>query len=132
MPAGPDAPAPPDDYSARLAALTGPLAGRFAAFDAALDAGHPAAVPHQHLAILAVRPGRQRQRTGTTLLTARHATLDIDGTPAFLHASGPDSRRLYLRHGYADSGPRIDLTGGPALYPMRRQPRNPQDAGRQR
>jgi GNAT superfamily N-acetyltransferase len=129
LPAGPGAPAPPGDYSSRLAALTGPLAGRFEAFDAALDAGHPAAVPHQHLAILAVRPGRQRQRTGTTLLTARHATLDTDGIPAFLQASGIDSRRLYLRHGYADYGPRIDLPGGPALFPMWRQS---QDAGGQR
>jgi GNAT superfamily N-acetyltransferase len=128
LPAGPGAPAPAGDYSSRLAALAGPLAGRFEAFDAALDAGHPSAVPHQHLAILAVRPGRQGQRTGTTLLAARHAALDIEGIPAFLQASGIDSRRLYLRHGYADYGPRIDLPGGPALYPMLRQP---QDAGRQ-
>ena len=129
LPAGPGAPGLPGDYSARQAALAGPLAGRFEAFDAALDAGHPVVAPHQHLAILAVRPGRQGQHTGTTLLTAQHATLDIDGTPAFLEASGLDSRRLYLRHGYADSGPRIDLPGGAALYPMWRQP---QDPGRQR
>ncbi len=132
LPAGPGAPAPLEGYSARLAALTGPLTGRFESFDAALEAGHPAAVPHQHLAILAIRPGRQGQRTGTTMLIVRHATLDIDGTPAFLEASGPDSRRLYLRHGYADYGPRIDLPGGPALYPMWRQPRNPQDSEGQR
>jgi len=86
----------------------------------------------KHLAILAIRPGRQGQRTGTTMLIVRHATLDTDGTPAFLEASGPDSRRLYLRHGYADYGPRIDLPGGPALYPMWRQPRNPQDSEGQR
>ena len=54
------------------------------------------------------------------------------GIPAYLEASGPDSRRLYLRHGYADYGPRIDLPGGPALYPMWRQPHDPQDAGRRR
>ena len=131
LPAGPGAPGAPDGYSARLAALTGPLTRRFEAFDAALEAGHPAAVPHQHLAILAVRPGRQGHGTGTALLAARHAVLDRDGTPAFLEASGPDSRRLYLRHGYTDFGPRIDLPGGPALYPMWRQPRDPQDAGRQ-
>ncbi|MGH3189159.1 MAG: hypothetical protein ACRDOL_18185 [Streptosporangiaceae bacterium] len=129
LPAGPGAPGPPDGYRARLAALAGPLAGRFEAFDAALEAHHPAAVPHQHLAILAVRPGRQGHRTGTTLLTARHATLDVQGIPAFLQASGPDSRRLYLRHGYTDYGPRIDLPGGPALYPMWRRPRDPRHLG---
>ncbi len=129
LPVGPAAPGPPDGYSARLAAMTGPLIGRFEAFDAALEARHPAAVPHQHLAILAVSPGRQGQRTGTTLLAARHATLDAEGIPAFLEASSPDARRLYLRHGYADYGPRIELPGGPALYPMWRQPRDPYHLG---
>jgi hypothetical protein len=63
LPAGPGAPGPPDGYSARLAALTGPLAGRFEAFDAALEAHHPAAdgrgTPgrrHPHLARNLPRP----------------------------------------------------------------------------
>jgi GNAT superfamily N-acetyltransferase len=132
LPAGPGAPGQPDGYSVRLAAITGPLIGRFEAFDTALGARHPAAVPHQHLAILAVRPGRQGQNVGTTLLAARHVTLDVEDTPSFLQASSPDSRRLYLRHGYIDYGPRIELPVGPALHPMWRQPRDPQDAGRQR
>jgi GNAT superfamily N-acetyltransferase len=131
LPAGPAAPGPPDGYNARLAAITGPLTGRFEAFDAALEAHHPAAVAHQHLAILAVRPGRQGHGTGTTLLAARHATLDAEGIPAFVEASSTDSRRLYLRHGYADYGPRIDLPGGPALYPMWRRPRDTHCAGDQ-
>ena len=127
----PGSPGPPSDYRARLAAITGPLAARFEAFDAALEARHPVAVPHQHLAILAVRPGQQGHGTGTALLAARHAALDAEGIPAFLQASSPDSRRLYLRHGYIDYGPRIELPGGPALDPMWRQPHDPQDAGRQ-
>ena len=131
LPAGPGAPGPPDGYSSRLAAITGPLTGRFEAFDAALEARHPTAVEHQHLAILAVLPGQQGQSIGTTLLAAHHTTLDVEGIPAFLQASSPDSRRLYLRHGYTDYGPRIELPVGPALHPMWRQPHNPQDAGRQ-
>ena len=129
LPAGPGAPGPPDGYSARLAAITGSLIDRFESFDAALEGRYPAAVPHQHLAILAVRPGRQGHRTGTTLLAARHATLDTEGIPAFLQASSPDSRRLYLRHGYTDYGHRIELPGGPALYPMWRQPHDPYHLG---
>ncbi len=129
LPAGPGAPGPPDGYSARLAVITGSLISRFEAFDAALEARHPVAVPHQHLAILAVRPGRQGQRTGTTLLAARLATLDAEGIPAFVEASSPDSRRLYLRHGYVDYGLRIDLPDGPALYPMWREPRDPYHLG---
>jgi GNAT superfamily N-acetyltransferase len=129
LPAGPGAPDPPGGYSTRLAAITGPLVARFEAFDAALETRHPVTVHHQHLALLAVSPGRQRHGTGTTLLTARHATLDAEGIPAFLEASGPDFRRLYLRHGYADYGPRIELPSGPALYPMWRQPYDPYHLG---
>jgi len=122
LPAGPDAPAQPGDYEARLAAVTGRWAERFAAFDAALDARHPATV-HHHLAILAVRPGRQGQRTDTALLRACHHHLDHDpGVPAYLEASSLRARRLYLRHGYADHGPPIWLPGGPPMYPMWREP----------
>jgi hypothetical protein len=39
-----------------------PWTERFLAFDEALDRHHPAGLPHHHLAILAVRPGRQRSR----------------------------------------------------------------------
>jgi hypothetical protein len=66
------------------------------------------------------------------MLTARHATLDIESIPAFLQASGSDSRRLYLRHGKHRLRPRIDLPGGTALYTVWRKPRNPQDAEGQR
>ena len=125
LPAGPGAPGPPDGYSTRLAVITGPLIARFEAFDAALEARHPVAVLHQHLAILAVRPGRQGQRTGTTLLAARHATLEAEGIPAFLEASSPDSRRLHLRHGYADYGHRIELPGGPPSTPCGASPTTP-------
>ena len=41
---------------------------RFLAFDQQLDRHHPAGVFHEHLAILAVRPDRQGQGTGTALL----------------------------------------------------------------
>lgn len=129
LPAGSGSPGPPSDYRARLAAITGPLAAWFEAFDAALEARHPAAVPHQHLAILAVRPGQQGHGTGTALLAARHAALDAEGIPAFLEASSLTTRWIYLRHGYIDYGARIDLPGGPAFYPMWRRPRDTHRAG---
>ena len=44
-----------------------------------LDRHHPAGVAHHHLAILAVRPDRQGQGTGTALLDAHHAVLDERG-----------------------------------------------------
>jgi GNAT superfamily N-acetyltransferase len=122
LPAGPDAPAQPADYDARLSAVTGRWAERFAAFDAALDARHPATA-HHHLAILAVRPGRHGHGTGTALLRAYHQHLDHDlGAPAYLEASSLRACRLYLRHGYTDHGPPIHLPGGPPMWPMWREP----------
>jgi GNAT superfamily N-acetyltransferase len=123
LPAGPGAPDDPPGYSERLAAATAPWTARFTVFDQALEARHPETA-HEHLAILAVLPGRQCHGTGTTLLRARHQDLDDTATPAYLEASSPRARELYLRHGYTDHGPPVQLPGsGPAMRPMIRQPR---------
>ena len=122
IPAGADGPQPPGDYAGRLTAVTRPWTSRVLAFDEALEKNHPAGIPHHYLAILAVRPDRQRQGTGTALLRAHHATLDRDGVPAYLEASDQDTRSLYLACGYADHGPPIQLPGGPLMYPMLRSP----------
>jgi GNAT superfamily N-acetyltransferase len=114
---------PPGSYKEQLAAITGPHLDRFLAFDQQLDNHHPAGVFHEHLAILAVRPDRQGQGTGTALLDARHAVLEDQGIPAYLEASDERTRRLYLAHGYADRGGPIDLAGKVRMYPMWRQPR---------
>jgi len=126
IPASADATGPPDGYDARLAAATSPWASRFRAFDAALDHHHPAGTGHWYLAILAVRPDRQGRGTGSALLAAGHAVLDqVPGTPAYLEASSPRARDLYLAHGYAlQPGAPFHLPGdGPPLWPMRRPPR---------
>ena len=123
LPAGQDTPAQPGDYDARLAAATSPWTSRFQAFDAALEGRHPVGIAHHHLAILAVRLDRQGQGTGTALLGAYHQLLDHGGTPAYLEASDLRTRRVYLRHGYADRGPAIQLPDGPLMYPMWREPR---------
>jgi GNAT superfamily N-acetyltransferase len=121
--AGPDFPAQHGDYEARLAAVTGRWAERFAAFDAVLDARHPAIADHD-LAILAVQPDRQGQGTGAALLHACHQHLDHDvRTPACLAASDLRTCQNYLRHGYADHGPPGRLPGGPLMYSMWRRAR---------
>jgi GNAT superfamily N-acetyltransferase len=124
IPFGQDAPTPPAGYGRRLAAATGPWASRFQAFDVALEARHPAGLTHHHLALLAVRPGRQGQGIGTALLRWHHQILDRGGVPAYLEASSLRTRTLYLRHGYADHGPPIYLPEGPLMYPMLRPPRS--------
>ena len=102
--------------------MTGRWAERFAAFDVALDARHPA-IAH-HLAILAVQPDRQGQGTGAVLLHACHQHLDHDaGALAYLEASDLRTRQNYLRHGNADHRLPIGLPGGPLMYPMWRQAR---------
>jgi GNAT superfamily N-acetyltransferase len=125
IPAGDQEEGPPDGYNARLAAVTGPWASRFMAFDAALDRHHRAGIAHWHLAILAVRPDRQGRGTGAALLAAGHTVLDqAPGTPAYLEASSPRARDLYLTHGYTlRLGAPFHLPGdGPPLWPMWRPP----------
>jgi GNAT superfamily N-acetyltransferase len=125
IPVGEDGPAQPLDYDARLAVATSPWTGRFLAFDAALDRHHPAGISHHHLAMLAVSPERQGQGTGTALLRAYHQILDYDaGAPAYLEAADLRTRQIYLRHGYADLGPPIQLPDGPQMYPLWRECRS--------
>jgi GNAT superfamily N-acetyltransferase len=114
---------PPAGHHERLAALTGQHLARFEALDHALDRHYPDGPPHEHLAILAVRPTQQRLGIGSALLTARHGILDRNGTPAYLEASDPAKAAIYRTHGYTDLPTPIQLPGGPAMYPMWRQPR---------
>ncbi len=139
IPLGARLPDPPGGYHQHLAEVTGPWAHRFTVFDGALDAHHLTGTAHHHLAILAVRPGRQGHGTGTALLAAHHTTLDRQRITAYLEASGQRTRRLYQRHGYTDHGTPIHLRDGlltgnahhspgpPAgearMYPMVRHPR---------
>jgi len=113
-------------YLPRLTAITWPWTDRFLRFDAALDAQHPVSVPHHHLAILAVHPRNQRHGVGTALLNAYHRELDRDGEPAYLEASSPASRDLYLRHGYLPlpNAPFHLPDNGPPLWPMWREPQH--------
>jgi GNAT superfamily N-acetyltransferase len=124
LPVGTGPAGPPPGYDEQLAAATGRWVSRFRAFDATLDRHHPASTPHHHLALLAVRPDRQGQGTGTLLLRAHHAVLDRDGIPAYLEAASQRTRQLYLRHGYAPrpDGPFRLPDGGPPMWPMGRVP----------
>jgi GNAT superfamily N-acetyltransferase len=73
--------------------------------------------------MMAVRPDRQGQGTGTALLRAYLDHLDQVAMPSYLEAASPRSRAIYLRHGYADHGPPIRLSDdGPCMYPMWREP----------
>jgi GNAT superfamily N-acetyltransferase len=121
----------PPGNDARLAAATGRWIDRFLAFGAALDRHHPAGTPHHHLAILAVRPDRQGQGTGTMLVRAYHQLLDHDiGAPAYLEAANQRTQRMYLRHGYIlrPNAPIRLPDSGPLMWPMWREPQRKPDA----
>jgi GNAT superfamily N-acetyltransferase len=127
LPAGTGPPAPPAGYPGRIAAVAGARASRFAAFDLTMEEHHPAGVPHEWLAILAVRPDRQGQGTGSALLRSRHRDLDQAGLGAYLEAASPRARELYQRHGYAlrPGAPFRLPEDGPPMWAMWRDPRPP-------
>ncbi|GAA5200055.1 GNAT family N-acetyltransferase [Rugosimonospora acidiphila] len=112
-------------YAERVARVCGAHTDRFQLLDEAMHAAHPADPPHEHLAFLAVRTAAQGRGLGSALLELRHEDLDQRGVPAYLEASSPRSRELYLRHGYADSGEPFAPKGGPepCMWPMWRAPR---------
>ena len=124
LPAGPGVPGPLAGYRQRLAEATAPWTGRFAVFDQALEAHHPAGVAHQHLAILAVRPGRQGQGIGTALLTRppprprprRRARLPGSLQP-------PRPRPILASRLHPAARRPVPAPRGPAFWPMWREPR---------
>jgi GNAT superfamily N-acetyltransferase len=113
---------PPGDYDQRLAAVCGEWTDRFRHLDEVF-AKHTPAPAHHYLALLAVRPDRQGNGLGSQILGHYHARLDRANMAAFLEASGPRARTLYLRHGYRDLGDPYEIGDGARLWPMWREPR---------
>jgi GNAT superfamily N-acetyltransferase len=115
-----DMPEPPD-YGNRLQAACGRWTDRFRRLDELFAQHHPHA-PHHHLALLAVRPERQRRGVGTALLARHHEHLDRYAIGGYLEASSTASRDLYLRTGYQPHGEPFDLTDGARFWPLWRRP----------
>jgi GNAT superfamily N-acetyltransferase len=106
-----------------VAAMLGPWTERVHLFDRLLaDALPTPGRPFEHLAILAVLPGRQGKGLGTTLLEHRLAHHDQEGIPAYLEASEANTRKIYLGYGFVDHAEPIRFPDGPTMYPMWREP----------
>lgn len=106
----------PADYDRRLFDACGAHTPRFAALDVAFEENHPRTA-HHHLAFMAVLPEYQERGLGSALLTCHHENLDTSGTPAYLEAANLRAARMYGKWGYRIIS-RIDLPGGPSMWPM--------------
>lgn len=83
---------------------------------------HPTDRDHEYLLLVAVTPERQGEGLGTGLIASVLDRCDREGLPAYLEASSPRSRDLYLRLGFTLSGPPLRLPDGPLMWPMWRDP----------
>jgi GNAT superfamily N-acetyltransferase len=86
----------------------------------ALGLRHPDHEAHLYLPCMGAI--RQGAGLGTAMLRHRLARADADGLAAYLEASSPRSRALYLRHGFADLGEPVRVADSPPLWPMWREP----------
>ncbi|HKX24253.1 MAG TPA: GNAT family N-acetyltransferase [Candidatus Saccharimonadales bacterium] len=108
---------PIPDYDERLAKITGDAVGRFVMLDMTMHVHHPQFRPHHYLAFLAVQPDCQGQGIGGALLQHRLEQLDKEGVPAYLEATGIQTRTLYEHFGFRMTFP-LDMPNGPTLVPM--------------
>jgi GNAT superfamily N-acetyltransferase len=107
-------------YGERLEEIAGIDAPRLFEIVEALESQAPTE-PHYHLQFLGVRPERQGEGLGGTLMTPILRRCDQDGIPAYLEATSDRNRALYERHGFRARGA-IPLPDGPALWRMWRDP----------
>jgi GNAT superfamily N-acetyltransferase len=104
----------------RLAAVCGrglPRALRALAY---LESQFPEEL-HWHLPFLGVAPERQGAGIGSALMRPILERCDREGIPAYLEASTPRNRSLYLRHGFVILDEIRLPGGGPPLWRMWRE-----------
>jgi GNAT superfamily N-acetyltransferase len=77
--------------------------------------------------LLGTDPDRQGRGLGSLLLRQTLSELDWARTPAYLEASTPRSRALYLRHGFVVMNEIRLPGGGPPLWRMWRDPAHHRD-----
>ncbi|MGK5730595.1 GNAT family N-acetyltransferase [Streptomyces sp. URMC 124] len=116
-----------DDELGELLATADPGNDRARIVAELTEAAHPADRAHYYLPTIVAAPGRRGEGRGRALLTTVLDRCDEEGMPAYLEASNARSRALYERLGFVLTGTPVDLPdGGPRMWPMWREPREPQ------
>ncbi|WP_326558122.1 GNAT family N-acetyltransferase [Micromonospora sp. NBC_01796] len=114
---------PPDAPDVDQKSIFGENGARLRTLGQALAERHPRREPHLYLSCMGVVGGRQGAGLGSAMLRHRLERADADGIAAYLEASSPRSRALYLRYGFEDLGEPVRVADSPLLWPMWRQPR---------
>ncbi|MGO9341632.1 MAG: GNAT family N-acetyltransferase [Acidimicrobiales bacterium] len=85
---------------------------------------HPAQPHHYYLAVLGTDPDHQGKGIGSSVLKPVLDRCDHDGVGAYLESSKESNIAFYSRLGFEVTG-EIRLPGGPLVWPMWRNPREP-------
>jgi ribosomal protein S18 acetylase RimI-like enzyme len=110
-------------FGAQAVEIGGEDMERFGAVMKLTEEHHPAE-PCAYLWFIGVDPGRQRRGLGSALMTPLLQRYDAQRMPAYLEATSPRNRDLYLRHGFAVVS-ELTLPDGPQMWPMWREPSVP-------
>lgn len=86
---------------------------------------HPKQPESYYLAAIGIAPEGQGRGVGSALMEPMLERIDAEGAPAYLEASTTRSRGLYARHGFVQTGEIRLPRGGPAIWPMWREPAGP-------
>lgn len=86
-----------------------------------VEKGHPTR-PHYYLAFVGVAPESQGKGMGSIMMHPVLQRCDAEGLPAYLEASAPRNRDLYLRHGFEVTEEIRPGRSGPPMWRMWRDP----------
>jgi ribosomal protein S18 acetylase RimI-like enzyme len=86
-----------------------------------MERSHPRE-PHWYLAFVGTHPDHRGRGAGQAVIDPVLARCDAEGLGAYLESSKPENLPYYERFGFVVTG-RIDLPGGPPVWPMWRGPR---------
>jgi GNAT superfamily N-acetyltransferase len=79
--------------------------------------------PHWYLMLIGSDPNVRGAGFGHALMRSRLDRCDAEGVPAYLENSNPNNEAYYLRFGFEIMGEIRLPDGGPAMWPMWRNPR---------